>query len=137
MKFRTTIILAIIAIIGFAYIFLWDKKQYRTEEWKQRQQMVLPDYKGDQVSKIEIKKANERIVIEKIDEEHWRISEPLQLRADKAEVKEILSQFEFLRKVGTIKEGEIGGKGLKNYGLDNPQVVVQLWAKGGNTLSRR
>lgn len=133
MKFRTTIILAIVAIIGFAYIYLWDKKQYRTEEWKQRQQMVLPDYKEAQIGKIEIIKEKERIVLEKIDEGHWKMLEPLQLRADKAEVKEILTQFEFLRKVGTIKESEIGA--LKNYGLDNPQVTVQLWRKGGVPLA--
>ena len=103
MKFRTTIILAIIAIIGVAYIFLYERKQYRTDEWKLRQQMVLPDYKPNQINKIEIKKENGPIVLEKVDEEHWRMMEPLQLRADKSEITDILYQFEFLGKIGILK----------------------------------
>jgi hypothetical protein len=134
MKFKTTIILLIIAAIGVAYIFLYEKKQYRTEVWLQRQVMVLPDYKVDQIGKIEIKKEKDSIVLENVDEEHWRMLEPLQLRADKAEVTDILSQFEFLRKVGTIKQNEIENFHLNNYGLEKPEIVVHLWKKRGMTL---
>ncbi len=135
MKFKTTIILLIIALIGVAYIFLYEKKQYRKEVWLQRQMMVLPDYKAGQISKIEIKKEKDSIVLENIDEEHWRMLEPLQIRADKAEVTDILSQFEFLRKIGTIKESEVEIFNLKDYGLDQPKIIVNLWKKkGGMTL---
>ena len=134
MKFKTTIILLIIAAIGVAYIFLYERKQYRTEEWMLRQQMVLPDYKVGQINKIEIKKEKESIVLETVDEEHWRMLEPLQIRADKAEVTDILSQFEFLGKIGTVKEDEVENFNLKNYGLDKPQIVVHLWRKRGGTL---
>ncbi|MFQ5964975.1 MAG: DUF4340 domain-containing protein [Candidatus Scalinduaceae bacterium] len=134
MKFKTTIVLFIIAIICVAYIFLYERKQYRTEEWKLRQQMVLPDYKPDPINKIEIKNEKVSIVLEKIDEESWRMLQPLQLRADKAEVKEILSQFEFLGKIGTVKESEIENFNLKDYGLDKPQIIVHLWKERGQTL---
>ena len=129
MKFRTTIILLIIAAIGAAYIFLYDRKQYRTEEWVQRQQMVLPDYKIDQINKIELKNGKSSIVLESTDNVRWRMLQPLQLRADKAEVKDILSQFEFLRKIGAIREDETASFSLKDYGLDKPQIVVNLWMK--------
>ncbi len=129
MKFRTTIILLIIAAIGAAYIFLYDRKQYRTEEWVQRQQMALPDYKISQINKIELKKETGSIVLESTDNVRWRMLQPLQLRADGAEVKDILSQFEFLRKVGTIKESETANFSLGNYGLDKPQIIVNLWMK--------
>ena len=135
MKFQTTIILAIIALIGVAYIFLYERKQYRTEEWKLRQQMVLPDYKPNQINKIEIKKENGSIVLEKVDEEHWRILEPLQLRADRSEITDILSQFEFLGKIGILKESEIENFNLKNYGLDKPHIIINLWGKRGKTLT--
>ena len=129
MKFRTTIILLIIAAIGAAYIFLYDRKQYRTEEWVQRQQMALPDYKIGQINKIELKKETGSIVLESTDNVRWKMLQPLQLRADGAEVKDILSQFEFLRKVGTIKESETANFSLGNYGLDKPQIIVNLWMK--------
>jgi len=129
MKFRTTIILLIIAAIGAAYIFLYDRQQFRTEEWVQRQQMALPDYKIGQINKIELIKEKDSIVLESTDNVRWKMLRPLQLRADGAEVKKILSQFEFLRKVGTIKESETANFSLGNYGLDKPQIVVNLWMK--------
>ena len=134
MKFRTTIILLIIAVIGAAYIFLYDRKQYRTDVWVQREQMALPDYKPGQINKIEIKKGGTNIVLESTDNETWRMIEPLQLRADKAEVAEILAQFEFLRKVGTIKESETENFNLKEYGLETPGTVVNLWLKKGSIV---
>ncbi|MCP4251936.1 MAG: DUF4340 domain-containing protein [Candidatus Scalindua sp.] len=134
MKFRTTIILLIVAGIGAAYIFLYDKKQYRTDVWVQRQQMVLPDYKPGQIDKIEMKKGGVNVVLESTDNGRWRVVEPLQLRADSAEVEEILAQFEFLRKVGTIKEDETSNFNLKEYGLETPSLVVSLWLKKGSMV---
>ncbi len=134
MKFKTTIILLIVAAIGAAYIFLFDIKKYRKDVWEQRQQMVLPDYKLGQINRIELKKRDTDIVMESIDGENWRMLEPLQLRADKAEVKEILAQFEFMRKVGTIKKSETSNFSLKDYGLDTPDVVVNLWLKKGTIV---
>ena len=134
MKFKTTIILLIIAGIGAAYIFLYDKKQYRTDVWVQRQQMVLPDYKPGQINKIEMKKGDTTIVLESSDGATWRMLEPLKLRADKAEVEEILSQFEFLRKIGSIEESETANFSLKEYGLETPSIVINLWLKKGTMI---
>ena len=134
MKFRTTIILLIVAGIGAAYIFLYDKKQYRTDVWMQRQQMVLPDYKPGQIDKIEMKRDGVNIVLESTDNQRWRMVEPLQLRADRAEVEEILAQFEFLRKVGTINESETANFNLKEYGLETPSLVIRLWLKKGSMV---
>ncbi|MCP5005300.1 MAG: DUF4340 domain-containing protein [Planctomycetes bacterium] len=131
MKLKTTIILLVIAIIGVCYIFFYERKQYRTEELVQRQQMVLPDYKVKQINKIEISKGTESIVLEHVGEEHWRLLEPLDLRADAAEVNNILSQFEFLKKRGTLKESEIENFSRKDYGLDEPKIVINLWRQKG------
>lgn len=131
MKFKTTIILLIVAIIGVCYIFLYERKQFRTEELFQRKQMVLPDYKVAQINKIEIKKDTGSIVLENVGEDHWRLLEPLNVRADLAEVNNILSQFEFLKKMGTLKESEIEGFNRKDYGLDKPKVVINLWRGKG------
>ncbi len=134
MKFRTTIILLIIAAIGAGYIFLYDKKQYRTDVAIRRQQMALPDYKSGQINKVEMKKGDTNIVLESTDDGNWRMLEPLQLRADKAEVAEILSQFEFMRKVGTIKKSETANFSLEEYGLGTPSITVNLWLKKGTIV---
>ena len=134
MKFKTTIILLIVAGIGAAYIFLYDRKQYRTDVWVQRQQMALPDYKPGQINKIEMKKGNTNIVLESTGNGTWRVLEPLQLRADKAEVAEILSQFEFLRKIGIVEKSETTNFSLKEYGLETPAIVINLWLKKGSMV---
>ncbi|GJQ60551.1 MAG: DUF4340 domain-containing protein [Candidatus Scalindua sp. AMX11] len=131
MKFKTTIILFIVAVIGVCYIFLYERKQFRTEELHQRKQMVLPDYKVTQIRKIEIRKEAESIVLENVEEDHWRLLEPLDVRADVAEVNNILSQFEFLKKMGTLKGSEIEGFDRKDYGLDKPKIVINLWRNKG------
>ncbi len=127
MKLKTTIILLIVAIIGVCYIFLYERKQFRTEELVQRQQMVLPDYKVTQINKIEIRKDTGSIVLENVGGDKWRLLEPLNLRADTAEVHNILSQFEFLKKMGTLKEAEIENFKREDYGLEKPKVVINLW----------
>ncbi len=134
MKFRTTIILLIIAAIGAGYIFIYDKHQYRTDVAVRRQLMALPDYKPGQINKIEMKKGDTNIVLESTDDGSWRMLEPLQLRADKAEVLEILSQFEFMGKVGTIKKSETANFSLEEYGLDTPSIIVNLWLKKGTIV---
>lgn len=96
--------------------------------------MVLPDYKPGQINKIEMKKGDTNIVLESTGNENWRMVEPLQLRADKAEVAEILAQFEFLRKIGVVKESETANFSLKEYGLETPGLVVSLWLKKGSMV---
>lgn len=134
MKFKYTVILLIIVSIIAAYVFLWENKQYRQDVWKQRQFMVLPDYKAVQVNKIEIKRAQETVLLEREEVGKWKMLKPLQLRADVAEIAKILSQFEFLFKIGTIKEGDVENFNFKDYGLDKPQVIVTLFNKSAGTL---
>jgi hypothetical protein len=81
-----------------------------------------------------MKRDGVNIVLESTDNQRWRMVEPLQLRADRAEVEEILAQFEFLRKVGTIKESETANFNLKEYGLETPTLVVSLWLKKGSMV---
>ena len=135
MKFKTTIILLIVAAIGAAYIFLYDIKKYRKDVWEPRDnKWYCRTTRPGQINKIELKKGDTDIVLESTDGENWRMLEPLQLRADKAEVTEILSQFEFMRKVGTIKKSETSNFSLKEYGLDTPVIAVNLWLKKGTVV---
>src|SRR4030067_2806864 len=107
MKFKTTIILLIIAIIGITYIFVYEKKQLPHEEWERLQKKVLPYFKASLVNKIELKNETGKIVLEKADNDFWFIVEPYRLRANNSEVSSILSEFEFMSKVGSFeKEGD-------------------------------
>lgn len=127
MKLKTTIILLVVAIIGISYIFLYEKKQLPQEEWDRLQKKVIPDFKSSTVKKIELNNENGKIVLEKTENDFWHIVEPLKLRADNSEVNSILSDFEFMNKIGSFKEEGDKPFDLKDYGLDTAKTSITMY----------
>lgn len=127
MKLKTTIILLIVAAIGISYVFLYEKKQLPQEEWEKLQKKVIPDFKTSLIRKIELNNESGKVVLEKTKDNFWYIVEPLKLRADNSEVNGILSEFEFMTKIGSfVKEGDKPFD-LKDYGLDVPKITLTMY----------
>ncbi|MCF6149365.1 MAG: DUF4340 domain-containing protein [Candidatus Kuenenia sp.] len=127
MKFKTTIILLIIAIVGITYIFVYEKKQLPQEEWERLQKKVLPYFKSSLVNKIELKNETGKIVLEKADNDYWFIVEPFKLRANNSEVSSILSEFEFMTKVGSFEKEDDKPFDLKDYGLEDQENFITMY----------
>lgn len=127
MKLKTTIILLIVAAIGISYVFIYERKQLPHEEWERLQKKVFPDFKASIVKKIELSNESGKIVLEKSGDNYWHIVEPLKLRADNSEVNSILSEFEFMDKVGSFKKEGDKPFDLKDYGLDDPKVAITMY----------
>ncbi len=127
MKLKTTIILLVVAIVGISYVFLYEKKQLPQEEWERLQKKVIPDFKSSLVKKIELSNEHGKIILEKAENDFWHIVEPLKLRADNSEVTSILSEFEFMNKVGSFKEEGDKPFDLKDYGLDVPKASIIMY----------
>ena len=126
MKFKTTIILLIIAIIGITYIFVYEKKQLPHEEWERLQKKVLPYFKASLVNKIELKNETGKIVLEKAENDFWFIVEPYRLRANNSEVSSILSEFEFMSKVGSFEKEGDKPFDVKYYGFDKQENYITM-----------
>lgn len=127
MKLKTTIILLIVAAIGISYVFLYERKQLPHEEWERLQKKVLPDFKASMVKKIELNNESGKVVLEKAEDNYWHIVEPLKLRSDNSEVNSILSEFEFMNKVGSFKQEGDKPFDLKDYGLDAPKISLVMY----------
>ncbi len=127
MKLKTTIILLVIAVIGISYIFLYEKKQLPQEEWERLQKKVIPDFKSSMIKKIELNNESGKILLEKTEDDYWHIVEPLKLRADNSEINSILSEFEFMNKVGSFKDEGDKPFDLKDYGLDVPKTSLIMY----------
>lgn len=127
MKLKTTIILLIVAVIGISYIFLYEKKQLPQEEWERLQKKVIPDFKSSMIKKIELNNESGKILLEKAEDDYWHIVEPLKLRADNSEINSILSEFEFMNKVGSFMEEGDKPFDLKDYGLDTPKISIIMY----------
>lgn len=127
MKLKTTIILLIVAAIGISYVFLYERKQLPHEEWERLQKKVIPDFKSSMIKKIELNNESGKIVMEKTGDDYWYIVEPQKLRADNSEVNSILSEFEFMNKVGSFKKEGDKPFDLKDYGLDVPKTSITMF----------
>ncbi|MBM4054197.1 MAG: DUF4340 domain-containing protein [Planctomycetes bacterium] len=127
MKLKTTIILLIVAIIGITYVFVYEKKQLPHEEWEQLQKKVLPYFKSALVNKLELKNEFGKIVMEKADNDYWFIVEPFRLRANNSEVSSILSDVEFMTKVGSFEKEGDKPFDLKDYGLEGQENYITMY----------
>lgn len=127
MKLKTTIILLIVAAIGISYVFLYERKQLPHEEWERLQKKVIPDFKSSMIKKIELNNESGKIVLEKSGDDYWYIIEPQRLRADNSEVNSILSEFEYMNKVGSFKKEGEKPFDLKDYGLDAPKISIHMY----------
>ena len=88
---------------------------------------VIPDFESSMIKKIELNNESGKVVLEKTADNFWHITEPLKLRADNSEVNSMLSEFEFMNKVGSFKKEGDKPFDLKDYGLDVPKTSITMF----------
>src|SRR5256884_3457127 len=126
MNWRTTLILAVIALAGFAYFRFFEMKRPSTEEATRQAQNVV-NFDRNKVDGIVIKNGDQQIEIRR-RESKWRLETPIKDQADGALVENLLSDLETWQKEGTIpaKAIEADKSKLTEYGLNNPKLKLKL-----------
>ncbi len=126
MNWRTTLILAVIALAGFAYFRFFEMKRPSTEEATRQAQNVV-NFDRNKVDGIVIKNGDQQIEIRR-RESKWRLETPIKDQADGALVDNLLSDLETWEKEGTIpaKDIEADKSKLAEYGLNNPKLKLKL-----------
>src|SRR5881398_2087674 len=126
MNWRNTLILALIAIAGFAYFRFFEMKRLSTEEAKRQAQNVV-NFDRNKIDGIVIQNGDQKIEIRR-RENKWRLETPIKDQADGALVENLLSDLEAWQKEGTIPAKDIDAdKGkLTEYGLNNPKLKLKL-----------
>lgn len=136
MKFKTTIILIIIAIIGAAYVFLYERRQESAEDRYVHGRKIFFGLNTDLVFKVEvIKNGRKFLFLKDIDGVYggvngrWVMEEPVRTVADQAVINGFLSELEFMEKVSRFQDGGGDHKGgeSEDYGLDDPTFAVKFW----------
>src|SRR6184192_3514583 len=126
MNWRNTLILALIALAGFAYFRFFEMKRPSTEEAKRQAQNVV-NFDRNKIDGIVIQNGDQKIEIRR-RENKWRLETPIKDQADGVLVDNLLSDLETWEKEGTIpaKDIEADKSKLTEYGLNNPKLKLKL-----------
>src|SRR3989442_7679677 len=126
MSWRNTLILAVIALAGFAYFRFFEMKRPSTED-ASRQAQNMVNFDRSKIDGIVIQNGDQQIEIRRRDNK-WRLETPIKDQADAAMVENLLSDLESWQKEGSIAAKEIDAdkSKLAEYGLNNPKLKLKL-----------
>ena len=126
MNWRTTIVLAAIALGVFVYLKFFELKQPGTEEARRQAQNVV-NFDRDKIDGIVILTGDEKIELRRRDN-RWRLETPIKDQADSSLIENLLSDFGNWQKEGTISAKEIDAdkSKLSEYGLNKPRLRLKL-----------
>ena len=129
MNWRTTLVLAAIALGVLAYLRFFEMKQPSTEEARRQTQNVV-NFDRSKISGIIIQNGDEKIEMRRRDN-RWRLETPIKDQADGSLIANLLSDLENWQKDGTISAKEIeADKGkLNEYGLNKPKLRLKLFGE--------
>jgi len=95
-----------------------------------RDKSVLEIAEDDDVDAIEIQYAAHSVRIQRVDDEHWRLTKPMETDGDEWNCKDLLRAIKGLEAEEFVKKDE--SKTLADYGLDKPQLTATVTLKEGD-----
>lgn len=127
MKSWSTLLLALVALGLLAYLALGGLKAPGTREKEERESRVF-NIDSDKIEQLELSAGEVAVVLKRADSGLWEIEKPIAYPADLANVRQILGDFEFARRVETLPRKAFADyeKALDSMGLKTPKVTVRL-----------
>lgn len=129
MKKHAVTILLVVVAIGFSVWVYLDRNAVTVGERKRRENSVFPAWRREELTKIELKRDDETIVLERNakTDSSWRMTSPRAERADHAAADRLMTTLEFAPVVRKVEDGAV-------LGLDKPRVAGSI-AMGGLKLA--
>jgi Domain of unknown function (DUF4340) len=126
MRFRTTLILFVLALAIGLFIKFYESKRPNTQEANRRAQNVI-NFERDKIDGIVIQNADERIELKRSDKK-WRLESPVKDLADSSVVDNLLFDLEDWKKDTTIspKEIEADKNRMSEYGVAKAKLRLKL-----------
>jgi hypothetical protein len=122
MSFRTTAILfGIVFLLGIGLLIL-SFSEDDTTPTKELLLSHLAGAKAEEIDTIEIEKVSARLVLKRVDKDHWNITEPVSARADAGTVDRVVSS---LLGVRATSYPELSANPAM-HGLEPPSLRVTL-----------
>ena len=108
-KHATTIILGALCLV-FAVWLLFDRDKITDTERQRRERSVFPAWRRDELTRIEITKGVEKVVLvrDAKKDSSWSMTSPREERTDFAAVEKLLTTLEFASVVRKVTETAVG-----------------------------
>jgi hypothetical protein len=127
MKFKTTWLLLLLALLAGAYFFLIEQPRHRREAAIQYDMQLLMAVRSDEVNAIVLERAGETLRLVRAGDE-WLLREPVEDDADRVTVNTMLETVV----AATIERRiEAVATDLSEYGLEPPFARIQLITSSG------
>ena len=138
MRFRTTVVLAILAAALGLFIYLYEQKKPGTYESESTSKMLFK-IKGEDVVKLDVigEKASFTLERQQKDKDKWMIAEPIRARANDTAAAEMISRLEFLERKKTFEGEDYEKLASEDIGLDPALITATVYDKGGNAETIR
>jgi len=126
MRWKTTLVLFVIAVGVFGYLYFVERNRPGTEEAARQSQNVL-NFSREKIDGVVIQNGDDKIDIRRHDDK-WRLETPIKDQADASLVNNLLLDLENWQKDAAIsaKEMEADKNKLADYGLASPKLRLKL-----------
>jgi Domain of unknown function (DUF4340) len=126
MKWKTTLVLLVIAAAVFAYLLLVERNRPNTADAARAAQNVV-NFDREKIDGVVIQNGDDKIDIRKHGEK-WRLETPIKDQADASAVNNLLLDLENWQKDASIstKEMDADKSKLSDYGLTQPKLRLKL-----------
>ena len=140
MKFRTTLIAALLLALFGAYVYFFEYKKAKEEEEREKDAKKVFSLDWEKLEGMKIKDSHGSFVIEKIVKEAgkgddalvspevWRILEPVRTEADSSTLNSIVSTLKNLEVEQVVSESP---EDLAAFGLDQPGLEIEMLVSEG------
>ena len=130
--------LVVVVILG-VYALVIEPARPTTEEAAKERTLVFR-YKDEQnrtlrdvATKLEVKRKDKTVVLEKVSPQVWRMRKPLDARADRSKILGILDTLKDLKTEAVVKLQSTEPEELDKFGLKTPRVVATFWLQDGQS----
>jgi hypothetical protein len=131
MKWRSTAVLAGVALLLGVYLLAFERSMLTTDEAKERADRIWPDGDVDAVTELVVERGGVTVTMKK-EGTDWHLTAPTFADlGDETEIGSILGQLEYAKAAR-----EVGGlTDLKAYGTGAPRLIVRVTMRDGKKTS--
>lgn len=128
MKFRNTLIMALVLLVLGGFVYFYEIRGRAEREAAEERAAKIVAFETDQVVRVTLSSADQRLVVARSADDGWRLEEPVQQLADATAVDDVLQSLQTAEHERVVAENP---EDPATYGLAEPDMTVVLELEDG------